>query len=139
MYTSKISQQDYSSLISKGVDVKSTMSFEMTAGMKASAGITAGMAKAAASVAQKFGGVKGKAVGSVVNVALENTDNDSILVGGEVEASKSRTLESFARSSAQASSAFKINQKEVKISEFTIGGVSVASMIFVFGAGCGLP
>jgi len=53
-----MSQSDYSSLISKSVDVQSTMSYEMSSAISASAGVKVGLAKAAGSAASALGGPK---------------------------------------------------------------------------------
>ena len=53
-----MSQSDYSSLVSQSVDVESTLSYEMSSAISASASVKAGLVKAAASAASKFGGPK---------------------------------------------------------------------------------
>lgn len=118
-----MSQQDYSDLISQSVDVASTMTFEMTSSVSKSLSITAGMAKGAANLATKYGGPKAKAAGAIVNVALSNVGNETVLGSFSSSSSKREFLREFARNSNQADSAAKISEKTLKIEEFVIGGV----------------
>jgi hypothetical protein len=93
--TTSMSEQDYSSLVSDSVSVASSMSFEMSAAMGASAKVKAGMVKNAAALLSKAG-PKGAAIGSVVNVALAGADDDDVVLGGEYNEKSSSSLAHFA-------------------------------------------
>mmetsp|Transcript_16541 Transcript_16541/g.35732 ORF Transcript_16541/g.35732 Transcript_16541/m.35732 type:complete len:117 (-) Transcript_16541:398-748(-) len=116
-----MSQQDYSSLVTQSVDVASTMPFEMSAAVSASAGVKAGLVKGAASLASSFGGPKGAAIGSIVNLGLEGVDNDELLFGGKVSSNSAYSLGQFASNMKQAEDALKISELKLTKEEFTIG------------------
>ena len=122
IHSTSMSQQDYTSLVSQSVDVARTMSFEMSSAVGASAGVKAGLVKAAANLATKFGGPKGAAIGSVVNVALEDVNNDKQLFGVSASKKSDYSIGQFASSLEQAEAAEKISEKKLTNQEVTIGG-----------------
>ena len=128
IYTTSMSQQDYSSLVSQSVDVASTMSFEMSAAMGSSQQVKAGLVKGAAAVASKFGGPQAAAIGGMVDVALGGVDDEEVLFGASVEADSKYSLSQFASSKDQAEQAMKISNVKTTNKEVSTEHVP----IFIF-------
>jgi len=120
IYSTSMSSSDYSSLSSQSVDISSSMTYEMQAAMGASASVNAGLVKGAAKLASTLG-PQAAAIGSVVNVALENVDDDEVLFGVDANVASSFNLGMFASSKQQAEDAIKISQKKVEKSEVNVG------------------
>jgi len=120
IYSTSMSSSDYSSLSSQSVDISSSMSFEMQAAMGSSAKAKAGLVKGAAKLASTMGG-KAAAIGSIVDVVTEDTDNDTVLFGADASVASSYSLGMFASSKQQAEDSIKISQKKLEKSEVNVG------------------
>ena len=125
-----MSQQDYSSLVSQSVDVKSTMSYEMSAAMSSSQGVKVGAVKALGeSLSGSLGAfddprakAAGASIGAITSVVTGGKDESAPLFGEDVTENSSSSLSQFARNRKEAEDALKISKTKKVTKEYTIGG-----------------
>ena len=85
IYSTSMTQEDYSSLVSESVDVESTMSFEMSVAVSASSQTKAGLVIGTPSAASVKSSPQSKTVGSIVNTGSCDADKKKIHYLGQVQ------------------------------------------------------
>jgi hypothetical protein len=91
--------------------------------MGASAGVKAGLVKAAGQLASATGGPEGMIFGQLTNLITSGTNDEETLLGINVNSEADYSLAKFAKSAAQAESAQKIAEKKTTNKEITVGGL----------------
>ena len=124
IYSTSMTQEDYSSLVSESVDVESTMSFEMSVAVSASSQTKADLVQGSASAASVKSSPQAETVGSIVNTGTcDAAEKKDPLFGASASASADTSLGQFASSKEQAESALKISNKKLTKREDTVGGL----------------